>query len=366
MAIESRKKAESVGIMIGSMRTGAGGAEKQAVFLSTLLKSHYCVHFVVMDGRSVNPRLHNHLTEAGVKCHFLTGSLPVRWFKLWKVLVSNRFGYLFCYLTAANFSGGILGRITRVRWIIGSIRSSRLSTRHYFVQKIAHNYLTHYTIFNNERGAAFFRSKGFSAAKMHVIHNGIQPESQFYSRNAKKRVTLATVGRFVPEKDFYTALKAVSIAVQQTGTEIDLRYLIAGFGSLETQIRSWIHEFSLEAHAEVILHPPDVKTIYREADIYLCSSTYEGLSNVILEAMNAGLPVVATDAGDNTRMVSDGVTGYITPTSDSSLLAEKLQELIQDPVKRIEMGKAGYEKCRKDFSLDSMEKRYLNFISQLA
>jgi len=83
-------------------------------------------------------------------------------------------------------------------------------------------------------------------------------------------------------------------------------------------------------------------------------SLSEGFSNAILEAMAAGIPVVATKVGGNSEAVLDGETGFLVPAADSSALAKALQDLIHDITLAERMGKNGRRLVEKQFSVERM------------
>ncbi|MEZ4860951.1 MAG: glycosyltransferase family 4 protein [Caldilineaceae bacterium] len=109
----------------------------------------------------------------------------------------------------------------------------------------------------------------------------------------------------------------------------------------------------------------ELAQLYRDASIFVLSSDEEGLGIVILEAMASGLPVVATQCGGPETAVIDGVSGYLTPVGDANLLAQRLMELILDPVKRRTMGQMGRQLAEEQFSAQIAGKTYLEAYGKL-
>src|SRR5688572_33109339 len=89
---------------------------------------------------------------------------------------------------------------------------------------------------------------------------------------------------------------------------------------------------------------------YADADVFCLPSWWEAMPLSVLEAMAAGLPVVATDVGDVGRAVADGVTGYVVPRQDPEKLAAALEPLLTDPQLRRRMGASGRERVVGMFS----------------
>lgn len=89
---------------------------------------------------------------------------------------------------------------------------------------------------------------------------------------------------------------------------------------------------------------------YAAADVFCLPSWWEAMPLSVLEAMAAGLPVVATDVGDVARLVTDGVTGRVVAPRDPHQLAQALRELLADPERRRAMGAAGRQRVAKHFA----------------
>lgn len=105
-------------------------------------------------------------------------------------------------------------------------------------------------------------------------------------------------------------------------------------------------------------HRKDIPSILKGIDILVFPTiSGEGFSRVVLEAMAAGKPVIATDDAGNPEAVMDGVTGYIVPVKDTKALADKINELIKDKEKRIKMGSAGRKRIEEFFTIEKNVKK---------
>jgi glycosyltransferase involved in cell wall biosynthesis len=108
--------------------------------------------------------------------------------------------------------------------------------------------------------------------------------------------------------------------------------------------------------------------IFAALDVYVCASESEGFSNVILEAMACGKPVIATKVGGNPEAVDEGVTGFLVPYGSPQAIAEAAVQLLQDPAQRHSMGAMGRRRVEREFSLERMvrlhEELYLRLFSQ--
>jgi glycosyltransferase involved in cell wall biosynthesis len=94
----------------------------------------------------------------------------------------------------------------------------------------------------------------------------------------------------------------------------------------------------------------EMPVAFAEADVFCLPSWWEAMPLSVLEAMAAGLPVVATDVGDVGRAVADGETGFVVPAREPERLADALEKLLTDPDLRRRMGAAGRARVRERFS----------------
>jgi glycosyltransferase involved in cell wall biosynthesis len=93
-------------------------------------------------------------------------------------------------------------------------------------------------------------------------------------------------------------------------------------------------------------------------DVFWLASDYEGLSNSVMEAMAAGLPVVASDIPPNRELVVPGATGFLAPVGDRVAFAQYAEKLLLDPALAARLGAAGRERIRNEFSVERMVEAY--------
>jgi|Deesub1362B_J571_1020462.scaffolds.fasta_scaffold00760_5 glycosyltransferase involved in cell wall biosynthesis len=192
--------------------------------------------------------------------------------------------------------------------------------------------------------------------KLVVIHNGVDPKPFLKADGAhlrqelelKNLPILTFVGRLTPPKDLLTLLKALK-GLPPKGV-----LLLVGDGELKFQVERYVQKLRLGKQVRFLGQRNDIPQILAASDIFVLSSRWEGLPYTIIEAMMAGLPVVASRVGGVPELVEDGVTGFLVPPKDPQALAEALQKLLDDPEMRYHMGKAGREKALREFTLDRM------------
>jgi glycosyltransferase involved in cell wall biosynthesis len=172
---------------------------------------------------------------------------------------------------------------------------------------------------------------GIPAEQVRVIYNaaaGAGRESPRAARSSRPRqgTTLVTVCRLVP-------WKGVDALIRVVAADPDTRLLIAGDGALRESLQALAHCCGAADRVTFLGQVPqaDVRALLEQADVFVLNSTYEGLPHVVLEAMEAGTPVVATNAGGTGEVVEHEVTGLLVPPGDEAALAAAIKRLRADP-----------------------------------
>lgn len=196
---------------------------------------------------------------------------------------------------------------------------------------------------------------------MIVIPNCFPNVLKVKSRPAKEIVKIITVGRFDEAKDYRTAILSIKELRKSCSNFL---FQIVGYGKLEHQIRRWIDDNDLAGDIALLINPKNVSELLDESDVYLTTSAYEGTSNSIMEAMNASLPIVATNVGDNDRIIIDGVNGFLHKVGDYTRIAESVSILVKDHKLRCEFGSRGNEMLEKNYSFERFKESYIQLINQ--
>jgi glycosyltransferase involved in cell wall biosynthesis len=133
-----------------------------------------------------------------------------------------------------------------------------------------------------------------------------------------------------------------------------IKFVIIGTGVLHEKLQSMIQNLKLQNHVFLLGKREDVYDILLESDIFILSSRYEGLPNVILEAMSAAKPVIATNIGGSAELIIDNQNGFLIEKNDKQALLRKLDLLIEDENLRVRMGKEGRKIAQEKFSMEIM------------
>jgi glycosyltransferase involved in cell wall biosynthesis len=188
-----------------------------------------------------------------------------------------------------------------------------------------------------------------------VIRNGVDPVP-FQARGAHSgRSRLVTVGRLQAPKDAITLVRALA-----TLRGRPFEAVLVGDGPDRPAVEEEVRRLGLESAVELLGERDDVPELLGTGDIFVLSSHSEGLPLSILEAMAAGLPVVASNVGGVSEVVVDGETGLLVPPSDAQSLAAAIERLLEDPVLRQRLGEAGRIRIAQDFDLAAVQQAHLD------
>lgn len=342
---------------------GAGGAEKQCAMVAAGLRREYEFQTeIILDyGDKIKDSNRIIVDEAKVPIISLPKNKIAACFALRRIFSGNKDAVLFTYLARPNFVGALIGRWTGLSRIFSGIRCGWLPMCKLISERFVNRFLASRTIFNSHRGKAYFNERGFNNERSIVISNAIDFwEKRDFEIKGSRRARVVTVGRFTPEKDYHTWLLAIKAAID-FGADVEAH--IVGWGWEEGNVRRWIGELDLSDNVNIYPGNYDVKKLLFECDIYLSTSTSEGVSNSILEAMNASLPVVATDVGDNNRMIEHGQSGYLCNIKDVTALAKGIVNLAGDFEKRKNFGLKAREILCEHYSTEKVLKQYYDLIN---
>ena len=151
-----------------------------------------------------------------------------------------------------------------------------------------------------------------------------------------------TVSALSAGKGHEDLLRAASTAIQEAPR---LRLWLAGEGPLQGKLEASARAHGLEAGVQFLGFRTDIPSLLHAADFFCLATQSEGLGSSILEAMSAGLPVVATRVGGVPEIVEDGVTGILVPASNPGALAIAMARMAGDRGLRETMGGRGRERA---------------------
>ncbi len=348
-----------------------GGAQHIVYLLAKYLQAEHDISVACAPGGLLGERLHElgiRVIEIPELCRLPHPFKDLRalW-KLYRLIQTEQFDIVHTHSTKAGLLGRFAARLANVSII--------LFTAHGWAFCEGRPWLWRWLLAQAERLPALFSTKiicvsehdrqlalKFGVApqeKLTVIYNGLDP-SPFASSTdpnelrrelglppSEKIITM--VGRLAPPKDFETLLAACE------GLEHpSWRLLILGDGPLRSRVVRVIGTKGLQNRVLLMGERQDVPRFLQASDIFVLSSRWEGLPLVVIEAMLAGLPVVATRVGGVPELVEDGVTGLLVPPKDPRALRRALAQLLSSPELCERLGSSGQRRALERFTAEKM------------
>lgn len=162
---------------------------------------------------------------------------------------------------------------------------------------------------------------------------------------------LLNVGRLTVQKGQEMLLR---VARRLKDEGVGFQLLIAGEGELRDELVARARELDVQDRVEFLGFVEDVTSLLREADVFVFTSLWEGMSNALLEAAAAAKPIVTVDSTSNAEAVVDGETGFVVPLGDADAFAGRVRTLVEDPELRDRMGAAARRFVEEHLQLDGM------------
>ena len=357
-----------------------GGAEKQmAILAEYLTKEMYPCHVFSLE---CHGPLMGRLTELRVPVYcggLKEGDLSVApWkalfaeWKLIRVVRQLRPKVVHSFLPLITFMGALAGRINRVPRVIASCRALGTHQERYPILKtldqVAYR-LSHYVTVNSQAVWDDLMSRDrMDLGKLVLIYNGIdvgpfelacqkrdELRKKLGLRDCDRVVTaIANLISYKGHKDLLYAARLVKNRIPSCTF-----WLVGEDRGIQANLEHAARDLGIQKDVVFMGERSDIPNVLAVTDLSVLPSHEEGFSNVILESMAAGLPVVATSVGGNSEAVMDGVTGWLVPPRNPEIMAERIVDLLRDPQKARFWGAQGRERVKTLFTIEQMVSNYL-------
>lgn len=340
-----------------------GGRERQLATLISNTNQHKYLTKIIYFNKKANSYIDEYrLQDTAIQIK-QKGKFK-RFIELHKVLKSEKPDIVYTWGNGESVSILLLKPFHSFKFINGSIRHGirSKSFSHYFRTLILH--LSPNIVANSRAGL-----KANNLRKGHVIYNGIEdkffeplPNRATHRKNlvviSEKTPILISVANLVPYKDYFSILEALRL-LKEKG--LKFYYLILGEGPMRKEIESRISRYDLKENIRILGNLENVADYLKVSDIFIHSSKGEGCSNAILEAMAAGLPIVATNTGGTPEIVEKSF-GFLFDYKNSNQLYDHLLWFLYNPSERKQMGAIAKNICVKRFSTEIMLSNYERII----
>lgn len=343
----------------------AGGAERALVQIVTRLDRSRWEPFVFcLSGEG---ELTEVLRQAGVAVVCLGAQkghgLSVAW-RLSRRLVKLQPAILQTFLYHANIVGRLAGTAARVPVIVSGIRVAEKRGQLRLWVDRATDWMVSRHVCVSQDVAAFSAARGgLSVSKIRVIPNGVDAASLAQAAPADLSQfgiptggrTALFVGRLDPQKGPFILLAAVRDLLPR---HADLHLLLVGDGPLRDCLHAWVAKEGVSSRIHFAGRRNDVPSLLRAAELFVLPSLWEGLPNVVLEAMAAGVPVIASRVEGISDLLVDEHTGRVVPTNSASDLSEAIDELLADPQHARQMANSAQHYVNKEFAWEKVIEKY--------
>jgi glycosyltransferase involved in cell wall biosynthesis len=212
--------------------------------------------------------------------------------------------------------------------------------------------------------ADFLIGKGVHEEEIHVIHNGIEVSGRQrpVPVPGNGALRLLYLGRLSPEKDPANLLDAIGL-LRSRGLAV--RATLAGDGPERAALEQQVRAMGLSEVVELPGFVSEIMPLLARADILVNPSRTECMPNAVLEAMWAGVPVVATRVGGVAEMIRDGTDGLLVPSGDPAALANGIASLADDADGARRLASSAYRRVMEEFSFERRMERVMDLYAKI-
>ncbi len=362
--------ADRINIVHVVNRLDYGGLENGLVNLINRLPQHEFSHTIIAltDCSDFQRRLKPAVKV--VALHKKPGNSPGYLFRIWKILRREKFDILHTRNLACLETqlAGFLARVpVRIHsehgWDVYDLHGT--NRRYRLLRRLFRFVVHHYIVVSRQLEEYLVKEIDIPPERLSRICNGVDVDC-FQPQDITKenaQFVIGSVGRLEQVKDHMTLVRAFGILAGKSDRQLHL--VLVGDGSMREQLAGWLCEQGLQSCSSFAGARDDIPDVLKGFDVFVLPSLAEGVSNTILEAMAAGLPVIATEVGDNGALVVQGRTGFLVPAQDPEAMAEKLAEYLQHRDLVEAHGRAARKRAEEEFSLDGMVGHYREVYSGL-
>lgn len=256
----------------------------------------------------------------------------------------QRVDVIHTHLSTSSTNGCLAGRLARVPAVatvhgLSSRNSFLFADRLIAVSSAVRDHLT---------------QQGWPASRIDVVYNGVEPVAGLTRDSARALLglpstatVLGTVARLTPLKGVHVAIRALA--------ELPGRPLLAVFGDGEqrSQLELLARELGVESQMRFLGYRPDVRALLPALDLFLFPTLREAMGIAVVEAMLAGLPIVASQVGGVPEVLADNA-GLLVPPDDPEALTHTIRKLLDDPAARDQLAARALEQATAKFTAEAM------------
>ncbi len=359
--------------------TELGGGERALFQLAHNLELHG-IHTIIVTFREYpDPsvfRLHPFIVCVPLGSCFSFRAVAVAT-ELWKIIRDEQVQIVHTFFETSDLFGALIARIAGVQIIVSSRRDMGIlrTRRHYVAYRILAPLYSAVIAVSNQVRQWHLQTDRLRHDQIHMIHNGLSLgrfDRFVDARKVRQKLHLpvdvpliTTVANINPWKGLDVFLNAAALIHIDHPTAA---FCIAGdWTNLELvlTLKQQADLLGIASCVHFIGHVEDVAELLMSSDIFTLLSRSEGFPNVVLEAMAARLPIVATAVGGTPEAITDGVNGLLVENGDAVAAAEHISNLISDKALATRISQAGRQTVETNFSLDKMLQQHIELYTTL-
>ena len=350
------------------------GAEKQMVLLAKRLpRDRFEVEVAALT--RLGP-LEVELRNAGIPVTAIGKRFkvdPMALLSLNRFLRAKSFDIVQTWIFAANTYGRVACWITHVPIVI--VTEMAVDIWKGRANRFIDWYLSRWCdrlVGNSRAVVKFYEQLGVPKEKLGLIYSGAEDEVPARTDSVAIRIALGFeanaplilfAGRLAEQKRIGDLLKALDLLQY---VEPAARTIIVGDGPLRDRLEKASQTYHLDGRVRFLGHREDVPNLMAASDLVVLPSAFEGLPNVLLEAMRLRKPVIGTAATGTTEAIIDGQTGLLVPIGNPPLLARAIRDIIRDPIRASHFAEAGRARVETLFRVDTMVTQFADLYEELA
>ncbi|MFZ5516464.1 MAG: glycosyltransferase [Candidatus Zhuqueibacterota bacterium] len=351
-----------------------GGAEDKLVELINHMDSSR--FNTIMCSLGLGDDIHDKVLKSGIqlvmmprKNRFDMGLL----LRLKKMMKENEIDIVMTTLFYADVMGAIAGRMAGVKAVFSWETISApewLIKRRLWPYQFAMRYCAKVVSVSKATAKFLIEERGVPAEKVMIIPYGVNLRHYIVGDGNAMRQRLGLngkdfiigmVARLHPQKGHQYLFEAARSIVAKYP---HVKFLIVGEGEIRRELEESVQKMDLSSNVTFLGHRTDVNDLLKAFDVFTLPSLFEGLPNVVLEAMSAGKPVVATSVDGTVEAVVHGETGLLVPPKDPEKLKDAFIQLIEHKDQARDMGKKGRQRIENVFSLDKQVEAFQNLYEE--
>ena len=305
-----------------------------------------------------------------IDLHLELNTKSLKSFKLFSIWAKDRPDLVHTHLFHAGILGRIACKVSGISPVVVHQHGPELNRTWFrsFLDRSTSKWVTRYIASCQAVSRTMQEREGIPESQIEMIYNGIESSQQHQTRKPvgwPGREDLPTVvfaGRLSPEKGLTHLIHALAL-VEESGCKFQC--LILGEGPTRGEISQEIEHSNLIHRIFLLGKKSQVGDWLQNCDIFVLPSVWEGASMALLEAMAAGLPVIATGTGGTPELVEDGISGILVPPANPIALASGIIKLLGSIELRERMGAAGCKLVNENFRIENTVDRISALYTEL-